>query len=82
LPKDNKEVMLRFAGIMGRLVPAGLGGEEREDFLGGKSEDSILLGGLDGAFDYSLTDLSSAVGLQAWTSHRRRVIGSSGLNRR
>ncbi len=50
--------MLRFAGIMGRLVAAGLGGEEREDFLGGNGDDSILRDGLDSAFAYSLTDIA------------------------
>lgn len=57
LPKDNKEEMLRFAGMIGRPVAAGLGGEEREDFLGGNREDSILRSGLDSAFAYSLTDI-------------------------
>jgi hypothetical protein len=46
--------MLRLAGMMGRLVADGLGGE-RDDFLGGKREVSMLLDSRDGPSDYSLT---------------------------
>ena len=56
LPKDRKDemVVLRLAGRIGRRAGGGLGGEDREDFLGGKPEESILLELLDSAFDYSL----------------------------
>lgn len=43
LPKDKRDERLRLAGRMGRMVAGGLGGEEREEFLGGKREESILL---------------------------------------
>jgi hypothetical protein len=62
LPKDKKDEMFRLAGSMGgRLGTAGLGGEEREDFLGGKREGSILLDNLDSALDYSLIARASTV---------------------
>jgi hypothetical protein len=63
LPKDRKEEMLRLAGMMGRLFAGGLGGE-RDDFLGGKREVSIILDSRDGASDYSLTNIFLAVDLQ------------------
>lgn len=53
LPKERKDEMLRLVGMIGRLVTAGLGGEGREDCLGGKREESILLDSMDSAFDYS-----------------------------
>jgi hypothetical protein len=49
LLNDKKEEMFRLAGMIGRLVAGGLGGEDREDFLGGKREESILLDRLEGA---------------------------------
>jgi hypothetical protein len=54
LPKDRKEEMLRLAGMIGRLVADGLGGE-RDDFRGGKRGVSIILDSRDGPSDYSLT---------------------------
>jgi hypothetical protein len=57
LPKESRDERLRLLGMMGRLVAADLGVEEREwreEFLGGKREGSIILfGGPLNAFDYS-----------------------------
>ena len=55
LPNDKKDEMLKLAGKIGRTVAVGLEREEREEDLGGKREESILLVFPDSAFDYSLT---------------------------
>lgn len=73
-PKDKKDEMLRLVGKIGRVVGAGLGGEEREDFLGGKGEESILLDCSDGAIDHSLVDIPFDADLEALTSHRSIVL--------
>lgn len=72
LPKDRKDEMLRLAGMMGLVVAAGLGGEEREDPLGGKREESILLDHWGGAYDYTRTGIS----LVAWYWKHRPATGS------
>lgn len=73
LPKDKKDEMLRLAGMMGRVVAAGLGGEERKVPPGGKREESILLDYWGSAYHYSRTGISLVVGMKAWTSHRFEV---------
>lgn len=61
-------VVFRLAGRIGRTIGGALGGEEREDFLGGKpEEESMLLPILDSAFDYSLIDMPPSVGLELTT---------------
>lgn len=63
LPKDRNDEMLRLAGMMGLVVAAGLGGEEREEPLGGKLKESILLDHRGGAYDYSKTGISLVAGI-------------------
>lgn len=63
------------------MVAAGLGGEERDVFLGGKRKESILLDSFDSAFDYSLTDIFLGRRSQSGDQPRGAIVGSTGDER-